>query len=111
MAKNVAPSASRLDETVELTRARFDRDIAAAQAVLSRMQLGAYLVTYNGYGGRVPDSFDLVHSKVAGLSLLRLWRKAREHDEGGYWLELEETTPFRAPNVLELRESRRGTGR
>ena len=104
--ENVAPIASRLDEKVELGRARFDRDIATAQAVLSRMPLGAYLVTYNGYGGRVPDSFDLVHAKVAGLSLLRLWRKARDEEAGGYWLELEETTPFRAAGLLELRDGR-----
>lgn len=100
--ENVAPRASQLDETVELGRARFNRDIATAQAVLSRMPVGAYLVTYNGYGGRVPDNFDLLQAKVAGLSLLRLWRKTREQDTGGYWLELDESTPFRVAGVLQL---------
>jgi len=104
--ENVAPPAARLDETAELGRGRFDRDVATAQGVLSRMPVGAYLATYNGYGGRVPDSFDLEHAKVAGRSLLRLWRKARDEEAGGYWLELEETTTFRAAGLLGLPEGR-----
>jgi hypothetical protein len=104
--ENVAPIASRLDDSVELSRARFEADIARANAVLRRMPVGTHLVTYNGYGGRVPESFDLVHAKPANVRLLRLWRKAREHDAGGYWLELEDSTRFRAPGRLQLLEER-----
>ena len=99
--ENVFPTSDRLDNTVEISHARFGRDVTAAEKLLGRMSVGSYLVTYNGYGGRVPDSFELIHAKVAGLNLLRLWQKARDACNGGYWLELEESTELRAGNRRE----------
>jgi SAM-dependent methyltransferase len=99
--ENVMPLVDRLDDSVELGYRRFDRDVTKVQELLGQMPVGARLVTYNGYGGRVPDSFDLVQAKPAGVNMLRLWRKAREHDTGGHWAELEESTPLRSASDLE----------
>jgi hypothetical protein len=93
--ENRFPAADHLDDSVELSRKRFDRDVAEVEYLLSRMPTGVHFITYNGYGGRVPDSFELVHAKVAGQNLLRLWRKARKDSAGGYWLELEDSTLLR----------------
>jgi predicted RNA methylase len=101
--ENLFPPSDHLDEAVEVSRARFKRDIAKAEHLIGRMPVGSYLVTYNGFGGRVPDSFDLVKAKTAGINMLRLWRKAREHDAGGYLLELEELTLRRAPGQPEMK--------
>jgi hypothetical protein len=93
--ENMFPPGARLDDTVEVSRARFARDVETVQRLLERMPLGSYMVTYNGCGARIPDSFELVRARVAGNNLLRLWRKARARDHGGYWLELEEKTMLR----------------
>ncbi len=98
--ENRFPAADHLDDTVELDRKRFDRDIAEAEYLLERMPKGAHLATYNSYGGRVPDSFDLIHTKVAGHNLLRLWCKSARASAGGYWLELEDSTLLREPSGL-----------
>jgi SAM-dependent methyltransferase len=90
--ENLFPGAARLDHTVETGGTRFDRDVAISERLLRAMPLGTYVVTYNGYGGKVPDSFDLLRAKVAGVNMLRLWRKMREHDDGGYWREFEDST-------------------
>jgi hypothetical protein len=99
--ENIFPRSDRLDDTVEISHARFGRDVTTAERLLSRMSIDSYLVTYNGYGGRVPDSFDLIHAKVAGLNLLRLWRKTRDASEGSYWLELEDSTILRTGSRRE----------
>ena len=90
--ENIFPARDRVDNTVETSGARFDRDVVTTERLLRGMRVGTHLVTYNGYGGRVPDSYDLVHAKVAGINLLRLWRKARDREEGGYWREFDEFT-------------------
>jgi hypothetical protein len=56
------------------------------------MPKGTYLVTYNGFGGKVPDSFELLRAKPTGESLLRLWRKSRVRSRGGHWLEYDDST-------------------
>ena len=102
--ENRFPKADHLDDSVELHRKRFDRDIAEAEYLLDRMPTGAHLATYNSYGGRVPDSYDLIHTKVAGHNLLRLFRKARAESAGGYWLELEDCTLLREPHAANVSE-------
>jgi hypothetical protein len=93
--ENIFPACGRLDDTVEVSRKRFQRDTTRMAELLGRMPVDSLLVTYNGCGARIPDSFELVHEKVAGICLLRLWRKARERSSGGYWLELDEATLLR----------------
>jgi SAM-dependent methyltransferase len=95
--ENICPVNDRLDEQVELCRARFDREITQVEELLAAMPVGSYLATYNGYGGRVPDSFELLRERLAGRNLLRLWHKARKERTGGYWLELPDATLHREP--------------
>ncbi len=100
--ENRFPEVDHLDSTVEVSRQRFARDVADVEYLIGRMPVGTHLATYNSYGGRVPDSFDLVHAKLAGMNLLRLWRKARPEGAGGYWLELEDATLLRKAGCTEL---------
>ena len=62
------------DETVELGREVFWRDVAAAERFLSRAPYGTRVVTYCGWGGSMPKDYELVlRERCAGL--LELWRK------------------------------------
>lgn len=100
--ENHFTATDHLDSTVELNRRRFDREVAKVEHLLERVPLGMHLATYNAFGGRVPDTFDLVHAQIAEVSLLRLWRKVRRRTSGGYWLELEDTTVLRQPGGGEI---------
>jgi SAM-dependent methyltransferase len=100
--ENVFARSDRLDDSVEVSRARFERDVAEVTTLLRKMPVGSCMVTYNGCGARIPDSFELVRARPAHTNLLRLWHKARSHGSGGYWLELDDCTVHRPSSGLGL---------
>lgn len=75
--ENLFGREDHLDEDVELGVDRYQRDTAAAEKLLDEAPLGTYLLTYNGFGGRVPDSYDDVRVDRELPNVLRMWRKAR----------------------------------
>lgn len=99
--ENLLAPAGHLDGTVELNRRRFNREVARFEAWLDRLPPGTHLMTLNGFGGRIPDSFDLLQARDTELAPLRHWRKARRRPGGAYWLELEDTTLLRHPDGSE----------
>ena len=73
-AENVASREDHLDETVELCREIYWRDVAATQTFFARARLGTRIVTYCGWGGTMPPGYELVSSeRCAGP--LELWEK------------------------------------
>jgi len=73
-AENLAAPADHLDETVELGRDVFWRDVTATERFLNRARYGTRVVTYCGWGGAMPKDYELVlRERCAGL--LELWRK------------------------------------
>jgi SAM-dependent methyltransferase len=54
---------------------RWAADIAAAEDLLRSVPEGTWILTHNGFGGRMPAGYELVRvdGKLAGV--LRLWRK------------------------------------
>jgi hypothetical protein len=87
-AENVYPRHEQLDDRVELSARRLRDDLRTVEAALARMALGAALVTYHGFGGVVPDTFDLVRDEQVGSGSLRLWVKRRARATGGCWVEI-----------------------
>ena len=59
----------------DVTGTRWADDIAAAEDLLRSVPAGTWILTYNGFGGRMPAGYELVRVdwKLAGV--LRLWRK------------------------------------
>ena len=76
--ENLSPGMSHVDENVELSAQRFDQDVAATWRILADAAIGTYLIKYNGFGGRVPTSYDLLRVDRELPCVLRLWRKVRE---------------------------------
>jgi predicted RNA methylase len=64
-----------LDEDVELGEARYDRDVAAVEAVLDDARAGTYVITYNGFGGVVPDGWAQIRVDRTLPNMLRMWVK------------------------------------
>jgi SAM-dependent methyltransferase len=50
-------------------------DVAAAEELLRRVPVGTCVMTYNGFGGRVPANYQLVRVDWELHGVLRLWRK------------------------------------
>ncbi|HJV91504.1 MAG TPA: hypothetical protein VJ623_14435 [Holophagaceae bacterium] len=91
-----------LDDTVPLSRQGFERDVARLEHLLRKAPVGLQMITYNGFGGRVPDTFDLLRAQAADGCPLRHWRKARPRPAGGYWLELDDATLHRRLHAEDL---------
>jgi SAM-dependent methyltransferase len=56
---------------------RYARDVAAVQELLQRARIGTCVLTYNGFGGRVPSSYQQIRIDNEMPNELRLWRKER----------------------------------
>jgi len=80
----------RFDEHVELSATRCVRDLTSVEAWLGSAALGTCVLTFHGFGGRIPDTYRLVRSLDSDAGVLRLWVKRRAGHARGFWLELGE---------------------
>jgi hypothetical protein len=73
-AENLCASDDRIDESVELSDARFWRDLEIADEFFRAARVGTRVVTYCGWGGSLPPEYALVlRERRAGT--LELWVK------------------------------------
>lgn len=80
--ENLFPYEDRLDLEVELNSYRYVECVSAAEALLRRAPVGTYLLTYNGFGGRVPTSYAPIMGERRLPCVLRMWRKTSELEQG-----------------------------
>jgi len=64
----------QFDWSVPLAKERFEEDVQKAQAFLRAARPGTRVVTYNGMGGSLPWTYDLVEREQLGCTL-ELWVK------------------------------------
>jgi SAM-dependent methyltransferase len=76
-AENAFARSEQLDRTVDLSRTRFCRDIAFVERILATIPVGARVLTYHGFGGVMPDTFQPVLRERCGSDCLELWLKTR----------------------------------
>jgi predicted RNA methylase len=76
--ENLSRRDYQLDSDVELSLDRYRRDVAAAERFIEAAPIGTFLLTYNGFGGRIPDSYEEVAIDRAQVHELRMWRKSRQ---------------------------------
>jgi len=67
----------RLGDDVELSEERYERDVAFMEAFLERARVGTYIIKYNGFGGRMPPTYDLIRVDRGMSNVLSVWRKIR----------------------------------
>jgi SAM-dependent methyltransferase len=106
--ENFFDAHDRFDDSVELSEERFITEILLVERALLDAPIGTTVLTYHGFGGRMPRCYTLATEEVFGSNILRAWRKAsvgREAD--GAWLELSDggiaETRFRKLSVGTLR--------
>ncbi len=73
-AENLCSREDWLDDTVELNEARFSRDVARAERFLRDARTGTRVVTYCGFGGKMPDEYALV-LRESRAGRFELWEK------------------------------------
>jgi len=75
-AENLASRADHLDDSVELSEDAYWRSVCAVERFLDRANEGTRVVTYCGWGGAMPASYELVlRERRAGT--IELWKKTR----------------------------------
>jgi len=78
------------DSTVELSHRRMIADLLRIERMLANAPVGTLVLTYHGFGGRLPDSYDVVSGERAGTDWLRIFRKTRSvATPGRYLVEVE----------------------
>ena len=85
--ENLVGHDERLDHEVTLSRQRFARDVRIVERWLEEAVVGTSMVTYNGFGGRIPTSYELVLEQPAGRHRVRLWTKRRLRGDSSYFIE------------------------
>lgn len=72
--ENALPASFRLDDSVPLSPSRYKADVCRAARLLASARVGTPVVTYHGYGGKMPRGYEL--TRIEGhLGMLRLWVK------------------------------------
>lgn len=75
-AENIFGPASRLDDTVALSRTQYEADVRRSVAMLGAARPGTRVVTFYGFGGAMPRGYDLVHAEYRNGGTLQLWLKS-----------------------------------
>ena len=73
--ENIAPDVERFDDSVELTDARYERDVAATEALFVAAPVGSHVLVYHGFGGRMPATYEPICIDYDLPNVLRLWVK------------------------------------
>ncbi len=63
---------------------RYHRDVTTAQDVFRRAPAGTLVITYNGFGGLMPASYEACRVSRELPCVLRMWRKSQPGDDGGF---------------------------
>jgi len=71
--ENIWDRRSRIDDTVELSRERFLADVERTERLLASARVGTRVVTYSGFGGRMPPSYCLLLQEPCHTGQLDLW--------------------------------------
>jgi hypothetical protein len=60
---------------VELSPERYEQDVAVMEDILIHAPIGTYVIKYNGFGGRMPASYERVSVALDMPNTLRMWRQ------------------------------------
>lgn len=73
--ENLCAPHESLDQDVELSPERYERDISFMEEFFAQAPPGTLVVKFNGFGGRMPASYEEILVDPDVPSALRMWRK------------------------------------
>lgn len=65
----------RIDEKVPIKKEAFDYFIKEAINKLQKMDCNKHIITYHGFGGKLPSSFECFYRKSVGTDQIEIWKK------------------------------------
>lgn len=89
-AENVYEPDSQLDSDVELSERRWLEDLVCVERWLDAAPRDTAVLTYNGFGGRIPASYKLRRSALIDGNWLRVWIKRSSGPADGFFIEIDE---------------------
>jgi SAM-dependent methyltransferase len=81
--ENLFGPGEHLGDDVELSPERYQRDIAQVEEFFDAAPSGTVVIKYNGFGGRMPPSYEEVLVDRELPNVLRMWRKGGRTDLPG----------------------------
>ena len=69
---------SRIDQDIDLGDVYYAHHVQAAHDFLARVPPGTFVLTYHGYGGRMPAGFEAVCAEREFSGDLRLWQMRKK---------------------------------
>lgn len=91
-AENLYPPQEQYDTRPELSALRYSHDVSIFEHWLDHASPGTCVVTYHGFGGRMPRSYALLRSLHKGSGRMRLWKKVRAGFADSHVLECHADT-------------------
>lgn len=83
-AENVFGVDERIDHDVDLGTARYHHDIAITRRLLGGAPAGTFVLTYHGFGGRLPAAYESVCVDRSLPGVLQMWRKESKRQVGAF---------------------------
>ena len=87
MSENLYPTAEQFDTAPELSTLRYSHDLSIFEHWLEHAKLGTSLITYHGFGGHMPNTYQLLRVLSKGTDELRFWKKVRPGRATGQLVE------------------------
>jgi hypothetical protein len=75
--ENLYPTDEQFDAGPVLSSLRYSHDLSIFEHWLDHAPAGTCVVTYHGFGGRMPCTYELLRALPKGSDFLRLWKKVR----------------------------------
>lgn len=67
----------KIDSKVPIKREEFDPFIKEVSQRLEKLRKGTQVITYHGFGGKFPPSYDCLQFETCGTDQIELWQKVR----------------------------------
>jgi hypothetical protein len=87
--ENLYDPREQLDTAVELSAVRWMHDLSIVEHWLDNAAVGTCMVTYHGFGGRIPATFQLLRTVRKDSDHLRLWQKRSADRSDSFFLEVD----------------------
>jgi SAM-dependent methyltransferase len=75
--ENLFGSDERVDDDVELGIERYTSDVSLMEDFFSKARVGTYVIKYNGFGGKMPSTYDQAQVDRHLPNVLRIWQRVR----------------------------------
>lgn len=75
--ENHLSPAQRIDQSLPVKKEEFSQYINAVITKLVQLKPGTQVITYHGFGGKFPPSYECIHFEKCGTDQIKIWLKTK----------------------------------